>query len=100
MSGTSAQCHSAGLQFGAAVEDVETTLTAQRSGKRFQDPTTVVSYVVEKKDTKGQPPAGTNQCVEIVRIELRSLNENGSEPHHHRHCGHPEQRTVRADGAR
>lgn len=55
MSGTSAQCHSAGLQFGAAVEDVETTLTAQRSGKRFQDPTTVVSYVVENKDTKGRP---------------------------------------------
>jgi hypothetical protein len=28
------------------------------------------------------------------------LNENGSEPHHHRHCGHPEQRTVLAEGAR
>ena len=78
----------------------ETALAARRSIKRLQDPSTVISYVVEIKDIKGRPPAGTDQFVQIVRIEFRSLNKNGSEPHNHRHRGHPEQRTVRANKAR
>ena len=43
---------------------------ARRSGKRLQDPITVVSYVVENKDTKGRPPTGTDHCIQIVRIPI------------------------------